>query len=54
MVSEESPLLASAAHELIYDRFTPDQKRWIVFLVSIVGLLPSEYWDPLFTADTDG
>ncbi|KAG2744393.1 MFS general substrate transporter [Suillus brevipes Sb2] len=40
MVSEESPLLASAAHELIYDRFTPDQKRWIVFLVSIVGLLP--------------
>jgi hypothetical protein len=46
MVSEEeSPLLATAAHEFIYDRFTPDQKRWIVFLVSIVGLLPSEYWD---------
>ncbi|KIK37208.1 hypothetical protein CY34DRAFT_810557, partial [Suillus luteus UH-Slu-Lm8-n1] len=40
MVSEESPLLASAAHELIYDRFAPDQKRWIVFLVSIAGLLP--------------
>ncbi|KAG1718412.1 major facilitator superfamily domain-containing protein [Suillus lakei] len=40
MVSEESPLLTVTAHELIYDRFAPDQKRWIVFLVSFVGLLP--------------
>ncbi|KAG1749491.1 major facilitator superfamily domain-containing protein [Suillus lakei] len=40
MVSEESPLLASAAHEAIYDRFVSDQKRWIVFLVSFAGLLP--------------
>ncbi|KAG2139137.1 major facilitator superfamily domain-containing protein [Suillus bovinus] len=40
MVSEDSPLLASSMHEAIYDRFTPDQKRWIVFLVSFAGLLP--------------
>jgi MFS family permease len=39
MVSEESPLLASTVHEAIYDRFVPDQKRWIVFHVSFVGLL---------------
>ncbi|KAJ8588635.1 MFS general substrate transporter [Rhizopogon salebrosus TDB-379] len=45
MVSEERPLLASTrngvAHESIYDRFTSDQKRWIVFVVSFVGLLPA-------------
>ncbi|KAG2128846.1 major facilitator superfamily domain-containing protein [Suillus cothurnatus] len=40
MDSEDSPLLASTAHEAIYDRFTPDQKRWIVFVVSFAGLLP--------------
>ncbi|KAG1819858.1 major facilitator superfamily domain-containing protein, partial [Suillus subaureus] len=40
MVSEESPLLASTTHEAIYDRFVPDHKRWIVFLVSFAGLLP--------------
>ncbi|KAG1749470.1 major facilitator superfamily domain-containing protein [Suillus lakei] len=40
MVSEESPLLASTAHEVIYDRFAPRQKRWIVFLISFAGLLP--------------
>ncbi|KAG1848320.1 major facilitator superfamily domain-containing protein [Suillus subalutaceus] len=40
MVSEESPLLASTTHEAIYDRFAPNQKRWIVFLVSFAGLLP--------------
>ncbi|KIK37204.1 hypothetical protein CY34DRAFT_810551 [Suillus luteus UH-Slu-Lm8-n1] len=40
MVSEESPLLVTTAYEVIYDRFAPDQKRWIVFLVSFVGLLP--------------
>ncbi|KAJ8588628.1 MFS general substrate transporter [Rhizopogon salebrosus TDB-379] len=43
MVSEESPLLAStrdgAGHDAIYDRFTPDQKRWIVFVVSLAALL---------------
>ncbi|KAG1768300.1 major facilitator superfamily domain-containing protein [Suillus occidentalis] len=39
MVSEESPLLATTAH--VYDRFTPDQKRWIVFLVSFAGFLPT-------------
>ncbi|KAG2128833.1 major facilitator superfamily domain-containing protein [Suillus cothurnatus] len=38
MVSEESPLLASTAHEAIYDRFVSDQKRWIVFHVSFVSL----------------
>ncbi|KAG2148777.1 major facilitator superfamily domain-containing protein [Suillus clintonianus] len=41
MVSEESPLLVSTAHEVIYDRFAPDKKRWIVFLVSLVGFLPT-------------
>ncbi|OAX37340.1 MFS general substrate transporter [Rhizopogon vinicolor AM-OR11-026] len=43
MASEESPLLATrdgAALETIYDRFTPDQKRWIVFVVSLASLLP--------------
>ncbi|KAG1769033.1 major facilitator superfamily domain-containing protein [Suillus occidentalis] len=40
MISEESPLLASTAHEAIYDKFAPHQKRWIVFLVSFAGLLP--------------
>jgi MFS family permease len=40
MDSEDSPLLASTAHEAIYDRFSPDQKRWIVFVVSFAGLLP--------------
>ncbi|OAX33670.1 MFS general substrate transporter [Rhizopogon vinicolor AM-OR11-026] len=44
MASEESPLLTSTcdgpAHKSIYDRFTPDQKRWIVFVVSFAGLLP--------------
>ncbi|KAG1749476.1 major facilitator superfamily domain-containing protein [Suillus lakei] len=43
MVSEESPLLASAAHELIYDRFEPDQKRWIVFLVSVVVFVSATF-----------
>ncbi|KAG1802562.1 MFS general substrate transporter [Suillus subaureus] len=41
MLSEESPLLATTTHEVIYDRFAPDQKRWIVFLVSFVGFLPT-------------
>ncbi|KAG1731239.1 major facilitator superfamily domain-containing protein [Suillus paluster] len=40
MISEETSLLTSSTHEAIYNRFKPDQKRWIVFLVSIVGLLP--------------
>ncbi|KAG2040362.1 major facilitator superfamily domain-containing protein [Suillus americanus] len=40
MVSEERHLLVATAHEAIYDRFVPDQKRWIVFHVSFVGLLP--------------
>ncbi|KAG1867159.1 major facilitator superfamily domain-containing protein [Suillus subalutaceus] len=40
MVSEESPLLAITTHEAIYDRFAPDQKGWIVFLVSFAGFLP--------------
>jgi hypothetical protein len=31
------------AHEAIYNRFEPHQKRWIVFLVSFVGLLTGEY-----------
>ncbi|KAG2108051.1 major facilitator superfamily domain-containing protein [Suillus discolor] len=39
MASEESPLLVPAAHEAIYNRFAPHQKRWILFHVSFVGLL---------------
>jgi len=46
MASEQTPLLTSSRdgtpHEAVYDRFTPDQKRWIVFLVSFAGLLPSK------------
>jgi hypothetical protein len=57
IVSEESPLLATTAHELVYDRFAPDQKRWIVFLVSFAGFFPSKYWDLKTTcwyrSDTD-
>jgi hypothetical protein len=53
MVSEESPLLVATVHEAIYDRFAPDQKRWIVFLVSFVGLLPSEYWELKCVADAE-
>jgi hypothetical protein len=47
MVSEESTLLTSTrddlAHKSIYDRFTPGQKIWIVFVVSCAGLLPSKH-----------
>ncbi|KAG1888019.1 major facilitator superfamily domain-containing protein [Suillus fuscotomentosus] len=41
MSAEESPLLrlVPAAHEAIYNRFAPHQKRWILFHVSFVGLL---------------
>ncbi|KAG2066503.1 MFS general substrate transporter [Suillus decipiens] len=39
MVSEESQLLVSTAHEAIYNRFAPGQKRLIVFHVSLMGLL---------------
>ena len=45
MVSEESPLLETrddVAHETIYDRFTPGDKRWIVFVVALAGFLPSK------------
>ncbi|KAG1899963.1 major facilitator superfamily domain-containing protein [Suillus fuscotomentosus] len=37
--AEESPLLVPTTHEVIYNRFAPDQKRWIVFHVSFAGLL---------------
>lgn len=46
MASEESPLLTSSsdghrtAHDVVYERFTQGQKRWIVFIVSCAGLLP--------------
>lgn len=46
MASEESPLLASSSgdpktvHDVVYNRFTRRQKRWIVFIVSCAGLLP--------------
>ncbi|KAJ8582146.1 MFS general substrate transporter [Rhizopogon salebrosus TDB-379] len=41
MASEETPLLTTRdAQETIYDRFTPSQKGWIVFIVSFAGLSP--------------
>ncbi|KAH7924084.1 MFS general substrate transporter [Leucogyrophana mollusca] len=42
MASEDSPLLLTQeyAHEAIYKRFTDSQKRTIVFVVSLAGLLP--------------
>ncbi|KAG2052807.1 MFS general substrate transporter [Suillus hirtellus] len=39
MASEESPMLVPTSHEAVYDRFAPDQKRWILSRVSFVGLL---------------
>ncbi|KAG2360519.1 major facilitator superfamily domain-containing protein [Suillus spraguei] len=39
MVSEESQLLVATAHEAIYNRFVPGQKRLILFHVSLMGLL---------------
>ena len=46
MSTEESPLLgtppseADLQHELVYTRFTPAHKRFIVLLVSLAGLIP--------------
>ncbi|OAX33673.1 MFS general substrate transporter [Rhizopogon vinicolor AM-OR11-026] len=43
MASKESTLPTTpdgAVHEIIYDRFTPGQKRWIVFVVSLASVLP--------------
>ncbi|OJA13087.1 hypothetical protein AZE42_09243 [Rhizopogon vesiculosus] len=43
MASKESTLPTTpdgAAHETVYDRFTPGQKRWIVFVVSLASVLP--------------
>ncbi|OAX35759.1 MFS general substrate transporter [Rhizopogon vinicolor AM-OR11-026] len=43
MTSEESPLLTArndSAHKTIYNRFTLGQKNWILFVVSLAGLLP--------------
>jgi hypothetical protein len=53
MVLEVNPLLVTTAYEAIYDRYAPDQKRWIVFLVSFVGLLPSEYWELKCAVDAE-
>ncbi|PSR70423.1 hypothetical protein PHLCEN_2v13674 [Hermanssonia centrifuga] len=51
MASEETPLLldgpippvdfaAAKEHELVYNRFTPLQKRTIIALISLAGLSP--------------
>jgi hypothetical protein len=58
MISEERPLLTSTsngtAHESIYDRFTPAQKKWIVFVVSFAGLLPGKLYARIHSRhDTD-
>ena len=45
MASEETPLLTTrdgTAHEHVYNRFTPNQKRWILCIVSCAGSLPSK------------
>ena len=41
--SEETPLLSSK-HEALYQRFTPEEKRSLVAMVSVCGLLPCEYY----------
>jgi hypothetical protein len=41
--SEETPLLSSK-HEALYQRFTPVEKRSLVAMVSVCGLLPCVYY----------
>jgi hypothetical protein len=58
MASEERPLLPptrdGVAHNSIYDRFTPDEKRWILFVVSFAGLLQSKQFARIqYTTETD-
>jgi hypothetical protein len=48
MASEKSPLLSdqdhiTGKHEVVYHRFSPAKKRLIVAMVSLCGLIPSEY-----------
>jgi hypothetical protein len=46
LASEETPLLADVpkdAHDAIYDRFSPAQKRTILALVSCAGLVPCTF-----------
>lgn len=38
--SEATPLLAQIKHEEVYRRFKPSQKRVILAIVSVTGLLP--------------
>jgi hypothetical protein len=55
MSSEETPLLTTrdgATHDTIYGRFTQYQKKWIVFVVSLAGFLPSKQ-STLQECDTD-
>lgn len=49
MASEETPLLnAVIEHEDVYKRFSPQQKRVVVSVVSWIGLIPrtsvSSFW----------
>lgn len=41
--SEETPLLSSK-HDALYQRFTPAEKRNLVAMVSVCGLLPCVYY----------
>lgn len=46
MTSEETPLLVPLPdpvvleHELVYQRFSPARKRFILSLVSLAGIMP--------------
>ena len=49
VATEESPLLAPSSnpeilkHDLLYQRFSPSQKRTIVALISYGAVIPCEY-----------
>ena len=65
VVTEESPLFASAStaepgpetvlrHDLLYQRFSPSRKRFIVGLIAYAALIPGKslnYYCPRWRAD---
>ena len=55
MTNEETPLLDAdiRKHEEVYNRFTPAQKRVIVALIALAGLVPREFPMSLCLYDSD-
>jgi hypothetical protein len=52
-MSETTPLLAGSDNELarpqdVYDRFSNVQKRVILIMISVAGLISRKYQDPQF------